>query len=100
MIGSLNTPLATLRFTKAGRFLAAGFISNVLNLLAIEPKSTSIMFSRYKLEKQGKTDTDQYKSLARSFGKMHGISSLTNLVSLISAFGVMWELALAVPSLP
>ena len=39
------------------------------------------MFDRYKLEDDGKRESDEYKSLAKSFGKFHGISSLTNLIA-------------------
>jgi len=44
------------------------------------------MFKRYKLEDtpDGK-DSDEYKKLAASFGKYHGISSLTNLIALCAA---------------
>jgi len=43
------------------------------------------MFDRYALEDEGKRDSEEYKKLASSFGKLHGISSLTNLMALCGA---------------
>ena len=62
--------------------LAVAFFSTLLNLLYLEPASTSNMFDRYSLEDDGKKDTAEYKKLAASFGKFHGLSSLFNLVAL------------------
>jgi hypothetical protein len=48
----------------------------------LEPTSTQIMMERYSLEDiPGATTSDKYKSLAKNFGKFHGISSLTNLIA-------------------
>jgi hypothetical protein len=63
--------------------LGVAFFSTLLNLLYLEPASTSNMFSRYKMEDEGKKETDEYKKLAASFGKFHGLSSLFNLVALV-----------------
>jgi len=41
------------------------------------------MFDRYQLEDDGKKDSDEYSEKAKSFGKLHGMSSLANLVSLL-----------------
>ena len=73
--------------------LAIAFITTLLNLLYLEPKSTSVMFDRYALEDDGKRDTDEYKLKAKTFGKLHGISSLTNLVALCA--GVVHGVRLA-----
>eukprot|EP00584_Thalassiosira_punctigera_P002997 CAMPEP_0172535322 /NCGR_PEP_ID=MMETSP1067-20121228/7387_1 /TAXON_ID=265564 ORGANISM="Thalassiosira punctigera, Strain Tpunct2005C2" /NCGR_SAMPLE_ID=MMETSP1067 /ASSEMBLY_ACC=CAM_ASM_000444 /LENGTH=291 /DNA_ID=CAMNT_0013320251 /DNA_START=45 /DNA_END=920 /DNA_ORIENTATION=- len=62
--------------------LGIAFFSTLLNLLYLEPKSTRVMFERYSLEDDGKRESDEYSKLARSFGKLHGLSSLTNLVAL------------------
>ena len=62
--------------------LLVSFFATVLNLLYLEPKSTKVMFDRYTLEDDGKRESDEYKSLAKSFGKLHGMSSLANLVAL------------------
>jgi hypothetical protein len=62
--------------------LMVSFFATILNLLYLEPKSTKVMFDRYKLEDDGKRDSDDYKSLAKSFGALHGMSSMANLVAL------------------
>jgi len=62
--------------------LFIAFVTTLLNLLYLEPKSTRVMFDRYSLEDDGKRETEEYSKLAKNFGKLHGISSLTNLVSL------------------
>jgi hypothetical protein len=97
MVGSMQQPLIALKTTAAGRMLALGLVCNVLNLLYVEPASTKIMFRRYELENDNKKDTDEYKKLAASFGKFHGISSLVNLGALVAAFGCVWHMALSLP---
>lgn len=62
--------------------LGVAFFSTLLNLLYLEPASTANMFDRYKLEDNGEKETDEYKKMAKSFGKFHGMSSLFNLVAL------------------
>ena len=62
--------------------LAIAFFTTLLNLFYLEPKSTRVMFDRYTLEDDGKRDSDEYSKLAKSFGKLHGMSSLANLVAL------------------
>lgn len=73
--------------------LAISFFATLLNLLYLEPTSTQVMFDRYSLEDDGKRESDEYKSLAKSFGKFHGISSLANLVALLG--GVVHGVRLA-----
>lgn len=44
------------------------------------------MFARYELENNDDPnvkESTEYKTLAASFGKLHGISSLTNLIALV-----------------
>jgi hypothetical protein len=62
--------------------LAVAFVTTLLNLLYLEPKSTAVMFDRYQLEDEGKREGEEYKMKAKSFGKLHGMSSLANLVAL------------------
>jgi hypothetical protein len=62
--------------------LGIAFFSTLMNLLYLEPASTENMFGRYSLEDEGKKETEEYKKLAKSFGKFHGMSSLFNLVAL------------------
>lgn len=49
---------------------------------------------RYELENDQKTDSDDYKKLAKQFGQLHGASSSFNLAALIAAFAYAWELGL------
>lgn len=62
--------------------LAVAFVATLLNLLYLEPKSTRVMFDRYSLEDDGKRESEEYSKLAKSFGKLHGMSSLANLIAL------------------
>lgn len=62
--------------------LGIAFVTTLLNLLYLEPKSTSVMFDRYQLEDEGNREGEEYKMKAKSFGKLHGMSSLANLVAL------------------
>ena len=62
--------------------LAIAFFTTLLNLLYLEPTSSKVMFDRYELEDDGKKESDEYSQKAKSFGKLHGMSSLANLVSL------------------
>ena len=62
--------------------LAISFFTTLLNLLYLEPTSTRVMFARYELEDDGKKESDEYKEKAKSFGKLHGMSSLANLAAL------------------
>lgn len=73
--------------------LAIAFFTTLLNLLYLEPTSTRVMFDRYSLEDDGKKDSEEYSEKAKSFGKLHGMSSLANLVSLCS--GVVHGIRLA-----
>lgn len=58
----------------------------LFNQFYLEPVSTKVMLERYDLENaEGGQDTDRYKQLKSSFGKLHGMSSLSNLIALIGA---------------
>jgi hypothetical protein len=69
--------------------LAISAISSLINLVIAEPAATKVMFQRYELEniKDAPRDESAIKSLAKQFGKWHGISSLLNLVVLVCAVG-------------
>ncbi len=73
--------------------LATAFIFTLLNLLYLEPKSTSVMFDRYELEDNGKRESEEYTQKAKTFGKLHGMSSLANLIALCA--GVVHGVRLA-----
>ena len=85
----------------AFKALGVSLAMTLLNQFYLEPKSTKIMFDRYDLENSedpNVMETDEYKALKSSFGKLHGMSSLTNLIALIGAtvHGVCLASALAV----
>ncbi|GMH58249.1 hypothetical protein TrRE_jg756 [Triparma retinervis] len=61
-------------------------VCSLANLLYLEPKSTSIMYSRHQLEDKGEASSDEYKALKGEFGKLHGMSSLMNLGALVGLF--------------
>ena len=65
----------------------------LLNQLFLEPQSTTIMLERHDLENAGETESKRYKELKSSFGKLHGMSSLANLIALCG--GVVHGVALA-----
>ena len=71
--------------TIATRALSVSLGMTLLNQFILEPKSTQVMFDRYELENSGDTESADYKKLRASFGKLHGMSSLTNLIALIGA---------------
>ena len=64
--------------------LGGALLLTLFNQFYLEPVSTKVMLERYDLENtDGGEDTDRYKELKSAFGKLHGISSLTNLLALI-----------------
>jgi hypothetical protein len=62
--------------------LAISLIMTLLNQFLLEPISTSNMMERYQLEQDNQQTSDRYVTLKKSFGKYHGMSSLTNLIAL------------------
>jgi len=75
----------------------------LLNLLYFEPATTAVMYKRHAVEKRlgtgheiGKIRPDdpekandpQLKALSKTFGMLHGISTLLNLAAL--GFGCVW----------
>ncbi len=79
---------------KAMQWLGASLAAALLNSLLLEPASTGVMFARYKLEKENKRDTEDYKKLAKKFGGLHGASSLVNLVVVVGGFVHAYYLSL------
>lgn len=72
--------------------LGSALLATLYNQFSLEPYTTKIMLERYDLENSdGGTDTDRYKDLRKQFGKMHGLSSLTNLIALCGtiAYGLI-----------
>ncbi|EFN53418.1 hypothetical protein CHLNCDRAFT_136618 [Chlorella variabilis] len=71
-----------------------GLATSLLSLLVVEPITTKVMFQRYELESAaGPRDEAAITALKKSFGNWHGISSLINLGTLITAIGHGWWLA-------
>lgn len=62
---------------------AASLVFTLANMLYLEPTATAVMFERYDREKQGLKDPDIDKALKARFSKLHGMSSLANLLALI-----------------
>lgn len=82
--------------------LSVALIPNLLNLLVIEPATTSAMNDRHRLEKGVEKDKasqdalkskSEYKSLSKRFGMLHGLSSLANLITVGAAHVHLWYLA-------
>lgn len=63
--------------------LLISLLCTLANLLYLEPKATNVMFQRYALDGQD-SDPEVRKDLKKQFGKLHGMSSLANLVGLVS----------------
>lgn len=86
----LTTPLP---LKIAAPLLCSSGIAGALNLLWVLPICQNVKENKKKLEANklhektvnGETvPTDEYKALSRRFGMFHGISSVLNLVSLLS----------------
>jgi len=67
--------------TKSTKALGISLVMTLINQFYLEPTSTDNMMERYRLEDTGGQDSEQYKKLKASFGKFHGMSSLTNLIA-------------------
>lgn len=83
-LGTFCTVAVVLTGARVGLPMGPALFSlafTLTNLLYLEPESTRVMFERYEAEKRG--DKDAQKAAAKSFGKMHGISSLSNLMALM-----------------
>lgn len=82
----VTLPVLNIASTKRSlQILGVGLAFTLLNQFYLEPKSTSVMFERYRLDDiPGAADSEEYKSLRAQFGKLHGMSSLTNLIALCS----------------
>jgi len=66
-------------------------VCTLANQLYLEPKATEVMFERYDRTNKGLKDPTIDKALGAKFGKLHGASSLANLLALIGlvAHGVL-----------
>ncbi|KAL6056615.1 Transmembrane protein 205 [Balamuthia mandrillaris] len=69
--------------------LAIALLFTLLNQFVVGPKASSVMFQRHKVEKDSIPEAAkevQLKQLNKTFGMLHGVSSLLNLVTMIAAF--------------
>ncbi|OBA18021.1 hypothetical protein METBIDRAFT_226840 [Metschnikowia bicuspidata var. bicuspidata NRRL YB-4993] len=93
---SLTTPLGSKFATPV---LAASAVAGALNYFWVLPRCNQIKAEKKKLVDakrheqiiDGNTvETEEFKALSKQFGKFHGISSLLNLLSLVTlgAYGV------------
>jgi hypothetical protein len=79
----VTLPSLTVAVKKSTIVLGVALGMTLLNQFYLEPLSTNNMMERYRLEDTpGGKDTDEYKQHKASFGKLHGMSSLTNLIAL------------------
>jgi hypothetical protein len=71
---------------KSTRVLLVALLMTLLNQFFLEPLATDNMMKRYNLEETSNGQgSEEYKKLKSNFGKLHGLSSLTNLVALCAA---------------
>ena len=78
--------LGAVTASKSTVALLLALVMTLLNQLSLEPIATKNMMRRYELDNvPGGQETEEYKKLKASFGKFHGISSLTNLIALCAA---------------
>jgi hypothetical protein len=86
--------------TPALQLLGVSLAATLANLLVLEPRTTAVMKERAALEKmsnpiasgvysQGKEA--KMKELGAAFGKLHGGSSVANLVALCCAITYGWR---------
>ena len=83
--------------------LAVALAATVLNMAYLEPQTTKVMKARAELEKMSNPIASgaypggkekAMKELSASFGKLHGASSVANLVALCAAIIYGWRYVL------
>lgn len=85
-IGAACTSIMLLTGSRMGLPLGpalCSLVATLANLLYLEPEATRVMFERYERENQGLKDADTDKQLKATFSKLHGMSSLANLIALV-----------------
>jgi hypothetical protein len=81
------------------RVLGTAFAMTLLNMVYLEPTATRIMFERYDLDNMpGGNTSEKHRKLAATFGKLHGLSSLANLIAFCGAVAHGFYLASALVS--
>lgn len=64
--------------------LIASSLCGALNYLVLLPKCSAIKVQKQKLASEKLENSDEFHALSKQFGKLHGISSLLNLVSIVT----------------
>merc|ERR1711879_742831 len=85
-LGTVCTSLVLLTGSRLGLPYGpalASLVCTLANLLYLSPKATEVMFQRYERDKSGLKDPAIDKELKGKFSKLHGMSSLANLLALI-----------------
>eukprot|EP00803_Ostreobium_quekettii_P006307 evm.model.scf_1937.3 EVM.evm.TU.scf_1937.3 scf_1937:17117-21128(+) len=93
---TIITLLNTIQLASRPWVLYGALAATLGNWLLVEPRASTILLERYGLENGGAQDEGtkaRIKALQKSFGKLHGVSSLLNLVALCGAMGHAWFLA-------
>ncbi|CAK0840117.1 unnamed protein product, partial [Prorocentrum cordatum] len=90
-LGTACTAVVILTASRLGMPTGCAIFSllcTLANLLYLEPESTSVMFARYDMEKEEEKSGEAWKrrnkELQARFGKLHGMSSLANLLALVA----------------
>lgn len=86
-LGTLCTALMLLTGWRLGLPtgpLIVSLLFTLANLLYLEPENTRVMFQRYDNENKGVKDVALNKKLKAEFNKLHGLSSLANLLALVA----------------
>ncbi|WYZ40571.1 hypothetical protein EsH8_IV_000912 [Colletotrichum jinshuiense] len=80
--------------------IATMFVTGLVNLVVVLPKTVTVMKARYAQEKKdGKKSYDpaphsqEMLALNKSFGKLHGISTLINMASFVAMVSYGFSLA-------
>ena len=89
--------------------LVTSLLMIVLNLIALQPIATSVMFEKHLIEKEeqagdsiGKVEDEKlkslmemkkYRELSSQFIRLHSLSTIANLISLCTEVVHLWYLA-------
>lgn len=87
--------ISTVQYKSYPWILIAALAASMANWLFVEPTASGILMERYNLENSSTNDSetkDKVAGLYKQFSKLHGISSLLNLVSVCAAFAHAWWL--------
>ena len=88
--------------------LVTSLLMIVLNLIALQPKATRVMFEKHLIEKEeqagdsiGKVDDEKlkslmemkkYRELSSQFIRLHSLSAIANLIALCTEVVHLWYL--------